>query len=70
MRQGLWSGKYASVNHHEYFAEGVQSWFIPTARTIMTTTTDTRGITKSYDPGLASLIEEVFGDGVIRTRTL
>ncbi len=27
MQQGLWKGKYASVNHHEYFAEGVQSWF-------------------------------------------
>ena len=27
MHDGLWKGKYASVNHHEYFAEGVQSWF-------------------------------------------
>ncbi len=27
MKAGLWRGKYASVNHHEYFAEGVQSWF-------------------------------------------
>ncbi|MEM0926098.1 MAG: hypothetical protein AAGJ83_08685, partial [Planctomycetota bacterium] len=27
MRQGLWKGKYASVNRMEYFAEGVQSWF-------------------------------------------
>ena len=27
MAAGLWKGKYASVNHHEYFAEGVQSWF-------------------------------------------
>ena len=27
MKAGLWKGKYASVNHHEYFAEGVQSWF-------------------------------------------
>ena len=27
MEEGLWKGKYASVNHHEYFAEGVQSWF-------------------------------------------
>ena len=27
MSEGLWNGKYASVNHHEYFAEGVQSWF-------------------------------------------
>jgi hypothetical protein len=27
MAAGLWKAKYASVNHHEYFAEGVQSWF-------------------------------------------
>jgi hypothetical protein len=27
MKAGLWEGKYASVNHSEYFAEGVQSWF-------------------------------------------
>jgi len=27
MKAGLWKGKYAAVNHHEYFAEGVQSWF-------------------------------------------
>ena len=27
MAGGLWEGKYASVNHAEYFAEGVQSWF-------------------------------------------
>ena len=27
MSEGLWNGKYSSVNHHEYFAEGVQSWF-------------------------------------------
>ncbi|MHC4406809.1 MAG: hypothetical protein ACYTG0_44885, partial [Planctomycetota bacterium] len=27
MAAGVWKGKYASVNHHEYFGEGVQSWF-------------------------------------------
>ena len=27
MEAGLWKGKYAGVNHHEYFAEGAQSWF-------------------------------------------
>jgi hypothetical protein len=27
MKAGLWKGKYASVNHYEYWAEGVQSWF-------------------------------------------
>ena len=62
-----WSGKYASVNHHEYFAEGVQSWF----NTNRQNDHDhnhmwTHEELKSYDPGLASLIEEVFGDGAFR----
>ncbi|MBE3134323.1 MAG: hypothetical protein IMZ55_12690, partial [Acidobacteria bacterium] len=27
MKAGLWKGKYASVNHHEYFAVGVCAWY-------------------------------------------
>ena len=27
MAAGLWEGKYAATNHHEYWAEGVQSYF-------------------------------------------
>ncbi|HLU48789.1 MAG TPA: hypothetical protein VK116_11925, partial [Planctomycetota bacterium] len=27
MARGLWRGKYAATNHHEYWAEAVQSWF-------------------------------------------
>jgi len=27
MKAGLWKGKYASVNHHEYFAVGVAAWY-------------------------------------------
>ena len=27
MEEGLWKGKYAATNFHEYWAEGVQSWF-------------------------------------------
>ena len=67
MRQGLWSGKYAAVNHHEYFAEGVQSWFNTNRQNDHDHNhVDTRKELKSYDPGLASLIEEVFGDGAFR----
>ena len=67
MRQGLWSGKYASVNHHEYFAEGVQSWFNTNRQNDHDHNhVDTREELKSYDPGLASLIKEVFGDGAFR----
>lgn len=67
MRHGLWSGKYASVNHHEYFAEGVQSWFNTNRQNDHDHNhVDTREELKSYDPGLASLIKEVFGDGAFR----
>ena len=45
MRQGLWSGKYASVNHHEYLPKAFRAGSIPTARTIMTTTMWTRART-------------------------
>ena len=66
MRHGLWSGKYAAVNHHEYFAEGVQSWFNTNRQNDHDHNhVDTREI-KSYDPRLASLIKEVFGDGAFR----
>ena len=62
MRQGLWSGKYASVNHHEYFAEGVQSWFDNNRENDHDHNhVNTRSELKAYDAGLAELCEEVFG---------
>ena len=67
MQAGLWKGKYASVNHHEYFAEGVQSWFDNNR------INDTdhnhvhlRSQLIEYDPGLAALCREVFGDTELR----
>ena len=63
MQQGLWKGKYASVNHHEYFAEGVQSWFNNNRPPDHDHNhVDTRAELKQYDPGLAELCREVFGD--------
>ena len=60
---GLWKGKYASVNHHEYFAEGVQSWFDNNRQDDHDHNhVDTRLELMEYDPGLASLCREVFGD--------
>lgn len=62
MAAGLWKGKYASVNHHEYFAEGVQSWFDNNrAPDHDHNHVDTRVELQEYDPGLAKLCEEVFG---------
>jgi len=63
MEQGLWKGKYASTNHSEYFAEGVQSWFDNNrAPDHDHNHVDTRKELKEYDPGLAAICEEVFGD--------
>jgi hypothetical protein len=62
MRAGLWRGKYASVNHHEYFAEGVQSWFDDNRENDHDHNhVDTRAELLAYDPGLAALCREVFG---------
>ena len=63
MNAGLWKGKYASVNHHEYFAEGVQSWFNNNRPPDHDHNhVDTRVELKKYDPGLAAICKEVFGD--------
>ena len=62
MAQGLWRGKYASTNHHEYFAEGVQSWFDDNRENDHDHNhVDTREELLAYDPGLAALCREVFG---------
>lgn len=63
MKAGLWKGKYASVNHHEYFAEGVQSWFDNNRDPDHDHNfVNTRAELLEYDPGLAALCREVFGD--------
>lgn len=63
MAQGLWKSKYASTNHAEYFAEGVQSWFNNNRPPDHDHNhVDTREELKEYDPGLAAICEEVFGD--------
>ncbi|MBA4031521.1 MAG: hypothetical protein C0478_11625 [Planctomyces sp.] len=63
MEKGLWSGKYASVNHHEYFAEGVQSWFDDNRENDHDHNhVNTRQELVEYDSGLAEICREVFGD--------
>ena len=63
MAKGLWKGKYAASNVDEYWAEGVQSWF----NTNRVNDHDhnhvnTRKLLKEYDPGLAKMVEEVYGN--------
>ncbi len=63
MKAGLWKGKYASVNHHEYFAEGVQSWFDDNRENDHDHNhVNTRAELLAYDSGLAAVCREVFGD--------
>ena len=62
MKAGLWKGKYASVNHHEYFAEGVQSWFDNNRFNDHDHNhVHLRSQLIEYDPGLAAMCREVFG---------
>jgi hypothetical protein len=63
MKAGLWKGKYASVNSREYFAEGVQSWFDDNrVNDHDHNHVHLRAQLIEYDPGLAALCREVFGD--------
>lgn len=67
MQQGLWKGKYAATNKNEYWAEGVQSWFDNNRPPDHDHNhVDTRKELAEYDPGLARLCKEVFGDTVLR----
>jgi hypothetical protein len=67
MKAGLWKGAYASVNHHEYFAEGVQTWFDNNRENDNEhNSVNTRAELLEYDPGLAAICREVFGDTEIK----
>ena len=62
MKNDLWQSKYASTNHAEYFAEGVQSWFNNNRPPDHDHNhVDTRKELIEYDPGLATICKEVFG---------
>jgi len=61
--QGLWVGKYAGSNHYEYWAEAVQSWFGTNRENDREHNhVNTRQELIDYDPAVARLCEEVFGD--------
>lgn len=63
MKAGLWKKSYAATNHSEYWAEGVQSWFDDNApKNASHNGIRTRAQLKKYDPALAKLCQEVFGD--------
>ena len=60
MAKGLWKGTYAASNKEEYWADGVGSWF---NAAYSLNPVKTRDALKAYDPSLALLIAEIFGDG-------
>lgn len=63
---GLWNETYAATDVLEYWAEGVQSWFDSNASAQpangVHNHVDTRAELLEYDPTLAALVKEVFGD--------
>jgi len=63
VKAGLWKGKYAGRNRHEYWAEGVQSWFDTNRPPDHDHNhVDTRDELKEYDPALAKLVKEILGE--------
>lgn len=61
--RGLWRGTYAAVSYHEYWAESVQSWFDDNRENdALHNHVNTRAELKEYDPTVAALCAEVFGD--------
>ncbi len=65
---GLWAHTYAATNVDEYWAEGVQSWFgLNDPPGPIHNDINTRDELESYDPNLAALLVEVFGDTSVRS---
>ena len=66
MKKGLWQGTYASSDRREYWAESTQAWFHPKSpgsfSILDPTHHTTRQALKAYDPELATLLAEVYGD--------
>lgn len=61
---GLWAGTYAMQNRKEYWAEATQSWFDTNrANDAEHGPIDTRAKLVGYDPQVAALLREVYGDG-------
>ena len=60
---GRWKDTYAAGNRMEYWAEAVQSWFDDNRESdALHNHVNTRAELKDYDPQLARLCEQVFGD--------
>jgi hypothetical protein len=59
----LWEGTYAAENRMEYWAEATQSWFdCNRVNDSAHGPIDTREKLKPYDPEMAALLKEIYGD--------
>ena len=69
MAKGLWQRTYAAQDMHEYWAEGVQDWFDcnieKTPPNGIHNEINTRKEIKQYDPELAAILMQVFGDKAV-----
>lgn len=65
MAEGLWKETYAKTNRHEYFAEGVQSYFdcnrVMNPPNGVHNHVGNRAALKKYDRRLFTLLDRVFG---------
>ena len=62
MKNGLWRGTYASSDRREYWAEATHAWFHSKGAGSFDRFGNTRQALKKYDPELATLLAEVYGD--------
>ena len=61
MAKGLWHGTYSATNRSEYWAQGA-SWYFLNGNQRQDDKINTREELKSYDPALAALLIEIYGD--------
>jgi hypothetical protein len=71
--RGLFANTYAATNADEYWAEGVQDWFDANLEVVPSNGVhneiNTRRELERYDPALAKLLAEAFGDGEWRWKS-
>lgn len=63
MASGLWADTYASSSAGEYFVAGAEVWFGDYPPSAEGLGLQTRAALAAYDPGLAAVCREVFGNG-------
>lgn len=64
MAAGRWKGTYAAVDHKEFWAEASQDWFDNNAANdALHNDCNSREKLKAYEPAVAALCAEVYGDG-------